>query len=77
MPKLGAWQAELDRLLEENAGRASRERLTLMRLFEALRGLGYEGGYDTVRRYARGWSQSRRPRSGTRCDAACITSARG
>jgi hypothetical protein len=39
MPKLGAWQAELDRLLEENAGRASRERLTLMRLFEALRGL--------------------------------------
>jgi transposase len=59
MPKLGAWQAELDRLLEENAGRQSRERLTLMRLFEALRGLGYEGGYDTVRRYARGWSQSR------------------
>ena len=59
MPKLGAWQAELDRLLEENAARASRERLTLMRVFEALRGLGYEGGYDTVRRYARGWSQSR------------------
>lgn len=59
MPKLGAWQAELDRLLEENAGRASRERLTLMRLFKALRGLGYAGGYDTVRRYARGWSQSR------------------
>ena len=29
MPKLGAWQGELDRLLEENAGRASRERLTL------------------------------------------------
>jgi hypothetical protein len=43
-----------DRLLAENAGRASRERLTLMRLFEVLRGLGYEGGYDTVRRYARG-----------------------
>jgi transposase len=59
MPKLGAWQAELDRLLEENAGRASRERLTLMRVFETLRGLGYEGGYDTVRRYARGWSHAR------------------
>jgi len=59
MPKLGAWQADLDRLLEENAGRASRERLTLMRVFEALRGLGYAGGYDTVRRYARGWAQSR------------------
>jgi transposase len=59
MPKLGAWQGELDRLLEENAGRASREKLTLMRVFEALRGLGYEGGYDTVRRYARGWARSR------------------
>jgi transposase len=59
LPKLGAWQAELDRLLEENAGRASRERLTLVRLFEALRGLGYAGGYDTVRRYARGWARSR------------------
>jgi len=57
-PKLGAWRGELDRLLEENAGRASRERLTLMRVFEALRGLGYAGGYDAVRRYARGWQRS-------------------
>ena len=23
------------------------------------RGLGYEGGYDAVRRFAKGWSQSR------------------
>jgi hypothetical protein len=37
----------------------SRERLTLIRIFEELRGLGYEGGYDTVRRYARAWSRSR------------------
>jgi hypothetical protein len=28
-------------------------RLTLIRIFEELRGLGYEGGYDAVRRYAR------------------------
>nr|WP_137128545.1 IS21 family transposase [Roseomonas sp. HF4] len=58
-PKLGAWRGELDRLLTENAGRASRERLTLMRVFEELRGLGYGGGYDAVRRYARGWQRSR------------------
>jgi transposase len=58
-PKLGAWRGELDRLLTENAGRASRERLTLMRVFEALRGLGYGGGYDAVRRYARGWQRGR------------------
>ena len=35
-----------------NAARASRERLTLIRIFEELRGLGYAGGYDAVRRYA-------------------------
>ena len=59
LPKLGAWQADLDRLLEENAGRPSRERLTLVRVFEALRGLGYGGGYDAVRRHARAWERSR------------------
>jgi transposase len=58
LPKLGPWQAELDRLLEANEAKARRERLTLVRLFEALRGLGYAGGYDTVRRYARGWQLS-------------------
>ncbi len=28
-------------------------------MFEALRGLGYEGGYDAVRRYAKGWKRER------------------
>ena len=32
-----------------------RERLTLIRVFEDLFRLGYEGGYDAVRRYARDW----------------------
>ena len=32
--------------------RPRRERLTLIRIFETLRGRGYEGGYDAVRRYA-------------------------
>ena len=58
LPKLGPWQAELDRLLAENAARSARERLTLVRLFETLRELGYAGGYDAVRRYARGWQAS-------------------
>ena len=52
-PRLGPWRAELERLLVANAARSSRERLTLMRIFEALRGLGYTGGYDAVRRWAR------------------------
>jgi len=37
-------------LLLENDGKPARERLTLIRVFEQLRGLGYEGGYDAVRR---------------------------
>ena len=54
-PKLGAWRGELDQLLAANAARPARERLTLMRLFEEMRGLGYAGGYDAVRRYAARW----------------------
>jgi hypothetical protein len=29
--------------------------VTLLRIYEDLRGLGYEGGYDAVRRYAAAW----------------------
>jgi len=58
-PKVGPWRDTLDRLLLANAGKPSRERLTLIRVFEALRGLGYEGGYDAVRRYARSFSRER------------------
>ena len=49
MPRLGAWRAELDRLLTANEARSGRERLTLIRVFEALRELGYAGGYCTAR----------------------------
>src|SRR6202142_2819143 len=59
VPKMGPWSAELDRLLAANESKAARERLTLIRLFEELSGLGYAGGYDAVRRYARGWQRER------------------
>src|SRR6202795_2447537 len=58
-PKLGRWAAELDGLLTANAAKSAREQLTLIRIFEELRGRGYDGGYDAVRRYARRWSQER------------------
>ena len=59
MPRIGPWQGQLEQFLSSNAGKPSRERLTLIRIFEELRGLGYEGGYDAVRRFAKGWSQNR------------------
>jgi transposase len=58
-PKLGSWHSELDRLLLANEGKPARERLTLIRVFEELRGLGYEGSYDAVRRYAKKWRAER------------------
>ena len=50
---MGRWRDTLDRLLSQNEAKSSRERLTLIRLFEELREHGYDGGYDAVRRYDR------------------------
>ena len=54
MPKLGPWTAELERMLEANETKSKRERLTLLRISEALEGLGYGGGYDAVRALRQG-----------------------
>ena len=59
LPKLGPWREDLDRLLLANEGKASRDRLTLVRLFEDLCGFGYAGSYDAVRRYAQTWRKAR------------------
>ena len=58
-PKIDPWRSDLDEMLAENDRRAKRERLTLVRIYEALRNLGYDGGYDAVRRYASAWAQAR------------------
>lgn len=59
LPRIGPWRERLESLLEENEGRSARERLTLIRLFEELRAIGYEGSYAAVRRYAIAWRQER------------------
>jgi transposase len=59
LPRLGRFQADLDRLLAANEAKRPRERLTLMRIFETLRSEGFEGSYDAVRRYARNWERQR------------------
>ena len=58
-PRIDPWRDQLDALLLANEARPSRERLTLIRVFAELRGLGYEGSYDAVRRYARTWRTAR------------------
>ena len=59
LPRIGPWRERLDALLDENERRSTRERLTLIRLFEELQGLGYDGSYAAVRRYAIAWRQER------------------
>ena len=58
-PRIGPWRDQLDGLLLANEGKAARERLTLIRVYEELRGLGYDGSYDAVRRYAKAWRVAR------------------
>ena len=59
LPTIGPWREHLDRLLMANEGKANRERLTLIRLFEELREAGFKGSYDAVRRYAKAWGKER------------------
>jgi transposase len=58
-PRLGSFVARLEGLLEANAKRPARERLTARRLFEQLGDEGYEGAYDSVQRHVRQWRRER------------------
>jgi len=58
-PKLGPFTAVLERRLEEDDTLPGKRRRTARKLFEELRGEGYEGGYDAVRRYVGKWKQAR------------------
>lgn len=57
LPKIGPWKDKLEEMLAVSARKPKRERLTRIRIFEELRALGYDGGYDAVRRYAATWSK--------------------
>jgi transposase len=58
-PRVGPWREPLEALLLENEAKPRRERPTLLRIFTELQGLGYDGSYDAVRRYARAWQAAR------------------
>jgi DNA-binding GntR family transcriptional regulator len=61
-PRLGAFVARLDAMLEANSKRPARERLTAQRLFELLRAEGYRGADDSVQRHVRAWRRARSQR---------------
>ena len=64
LPKPGPWVGKLEDLLEANERKRRRDRLSMLRMFECLQDEGYEGGYDSVRRYAASWRR-RRSKSGS------------
>ena len=58
MPKLGAYVKRLIEKLESDKVLAKRQRRTAQKLFQELQQEGYDGGYDSVRRYVKRWRLS-------------------
>lgn len=56
-PKLGQFRDRLVELLQEDVCKPVRHRRSSQILFEQLQQEGYEGGYDTVRRYVGSWQR--------------------
>src|SRR5437899_1907134 len=58
-PKLGDWVEVLTEILENEAKLPKRERRSTQRLFEELRGRGYDGAHDSVHRFVKIWRDER------------------
>ena len=58
-PKLGEWVGILEEILEQEAKLPRRERRSTQRLFEELRGRGYNGAHDSVHRFVKAWRKER------------------
>jgi transposase len=58
-PKLGEWVAVLTEILEQESKLPRRERRSTQRLFEELRGRGYDGAHDSVHRFVKTWRDER------------------
>ena len=66
-PKLGDWVEVLTEILEKEAKLPKRERRSTQRLFEELRGRGYDGAHDSVHRFVKAWRDER-----ARVPVACL-----
>src|ERR1700689_2329207 len=58
-PKLGDWVEVLTEIIEKEAKLPKRERRSTQRLFEQLRGRGYDGAHDCVHRFVKAWRNER------------------
>lgn len=58
-PKLGAFIPKLEEMLVKNETRSRKERFRLRRIYDDLVCLGFDGGYDSVRRFAKHWRLER------------------
>src|SRR4051794_15677979 len=58
-PRPGPWVATLTEILEAEAKLPRRERRSTQRLFEELRGRGYDGARDSIHRFVRAWREER------------------
>ena len=58
-PKLGDFIGRLEAMLELNEKRSRKERFRMTRVFDDLRREGFEGRYDSVRRFAKQWRIAR------------------
>lgn len=60
-PRLGEYHGKLEELLRDDQTKQSRDRRNSRQLYEELRSEGYEGGYDSVRRFAHRWKEQTHP----------------
>jgi transposase len=58
LPKLSSYQDMLAEYLAADATKPNREQRTAVVLFEELQRRGFEGGYDSVRRYIQKWRRN-------------------
>ena len=55
--KLTGFEEELDKQLETMVTVDPKQKMSLTTIFQELQRKGYEGSYDTLRRYAREWKE--------------------
>jgi transposase len=72
LPRIGPFKPRLDVLLEENEARSRRDRLRMTRIHDLLVREGFDGSYDSVRRYAARWRAARRAQGSGAVAAAFV-----